>query len=155
MKLIKIIGIILTIILHLIVILLLIWPKSLEKVDEPPNSESIPKPFMVKLLPPTPPSITTEVLKGNTDSILYPTDEKICEGKDRKYTGIGIIWMPGSGMVVHAPEFYPAYKAGVRMGDLIVGPIEELDGYVDFTVMRSNNRLNFHVKLESICFDEE
>lgn len=85
---------------------------------------------------------------------VYKRDEKMCAGLDNTYLGIGIMIQPGSDTVIAAPPQYPAYKAGMRIGDYIVNPwgVVIVDGYLDYDVRRSTEILKFHVKVENICY---
>lgn len=143
------VGLAATILLHLSLFLFFI-PIIPTKNTPPPPDEI--KPLMVRLLPKTD-AVHDEVLKGNKDTIVYPANSQICGGKDKSYTGIGLIFMPGSHMVIYAPEYYPAYKAGVRVGDYILDPYSNpINGYVDLEIRRGYNTLKFHIKVDNICY---
>jgi hypothetical protein len=84
-------------------------------------------------------------------------EERICRDKDETYQGIGIIYAPLTLVVLEAPESYPAYKAGLREGDVLLEPRKEPDknGYVIYHVLRDNERLTFQIKQEKICFEQK
>lgn len=83
--------------------------------------------------------------------------ERICSNKDPNYVGVGLIHGFGSDVVSEAPEFYPAYKAGVRVGDLILNPEfnskATKEGWVEVRVERQGKFLIFKIKQEKICFE--
>ena len=85
---------------------------------------------------------------------VYKRDEVICSNKDNTYVGVGLIIQPGSDTVVSAPEQYPAYIAGMRVGDFIIDPffVNIINGYLDFDVRRGIEILQFHIKVENICY---
>lgn len=85
---------------------------------------------------------------------IYRRDEVICSGKDNTYVGVGIMIQPGSDTVTSAPEQYPAYMAGMRVGDFILDPFSTqiVDGYIDFDVRRNTDILKFHIKVDNICY---
>ena len=84
----------------------------------------------------------------------YKRDEVMCAGKDNTYVGVGIKIQPGSDTIVAAPEQYPAYRAGMRVGDFIIDPfgVDIVDGYMDFKIMRHTEVFQFHIKVENICY---
>jgi predicted metalloprotease with PDZ domain len=133
----------------------LLFPVVTPPPPPPPPPPDEPKPVTVRLIPKEQPSKDPEILKGNKDSLSYPTDPHICSSKDKSYRGVGIIYSYGSNMIVHAPEYYPAYKAGLRLGDFIVNETTEVNGYIDFDVRRGYTKLFFHIKLDNICYNDE
>ena len=93
--------------------------------------------------------------KDDTTPTLDEVDAEICNGKSDTYVGAGIIIQPGSDLVTSAPPQYPAYKAGIRVGDKLIDPFGSdvmPDGYIDFTVLRNNELIKFHIKAEKICY---
>jgi len=155
---IKLFGLIFSILLHLILLFLFLYQPEKYPPKAPPGVElpTPPKPFSVRLVPPDT-SITPDVVIQKEGKNRYPTDEIICNGKDKRFTGIGIIYNPGSHVIIHAPPFYPGYKAGLREGDMILNvdaPV--IDGYIDIEAVRAHNgTLRFHIKADNICYNEE
>jgi membrane-associated protease RseP (regulator of RpoE activity) len=149
----KILGIMGSILVHLVILISIIRaPESIPTrrlpLDEP---ESI----QITLIPM--PSVT-ESKADNSDADLaatYPTDSSICAGQNKTYVGVGFIMSFGSDLIIHIPEFYPAYKAGMRLGDFILNPYEPIiNGWIDFDVLRHTEKLHFHIKADNICFNE-
>lgn len=101
-----------------------------------------------KATPPSNPSLDKHGKK------VYERDEVICSNKDNTYVGVGLMIQPGSDTVVSAPEQYPAYQAGMRVGDFIIDPFftNIVNGYLDFDVRRGTEILQFHIKVENICY---
>ncbi len=76
-----------------------------------------------------------------------------CAGSAKTYFGVGILYMLGTGLIIDAPENYPAYQAGLRIGDMIKSMNKGPNGeFIDFSVVRGYKDLTFHVKAESICY---
>ena len=93
--------------------------------------------------------------KSKNSKPKYVYDKKICELADNTYIGVGIIFAPFNDTISYAPEQYPAYKAGIRVGDTILNPTEEMiNGYIKFEIMRGIARFTFNVKAEKICYQE-
>ena len=90
------------------------------------------------------------------DQVGPYSDDAICDGKDKNYMGVGMIIQPGSNRVTNAPEQYPAYKAGIRQGDIIIDPYgpTEVDGHIIFEVKRGSSNIRIQIKVEKICYNE-
>jgi len=144
----KTLGIICSIILHIIPFLFLI------KLVDKTQVSAIPPGVVtnVRLIPIAEQGIQQEK-KPKGDFTVYEKDEVVCEGKDSSYLGIGLLFQLGTGVVSFVPKQYPAYKAGIRVGDMMVDPwVTEVDGYMDIEVVRGYQHLKFHVKMDTICY---
>jgi hypothetical protein len=145
------VGIVGTLLIHLSVLLYLLWPSVHPQPPPPPPPPDEPKPVQVELLPR---SVIHEDSKlGPDPGIAGAPDPKICANKDPSYEGIGIIHSYGTDLVLSAPAEYPAYKAGIRVGDMLV-EIYRIEGtkFMFVHVNRHGNHLKFKVPIEQICF---
>jgi hypothetical protein len=122
------------------------------KEKEEPASENI-RIELIETRPLTPPTPDSTPIDKHGKKV-YRRDEVICSNKDNTYVGAGLMIQPGSDTVVAAPEQYPAYIAGMRVGDFIIDPFftNIVDGYLDFDVRRGTEILKFHIKVENICY---
>ena len=78
-----------------------------------------------------------------------------CTKSSKKFMGIGVMWIERTGFIVDAPEGYPAHRAGVRPGDVVAGSkFTERGEYLIFEIERYNERLQFKLKMEKICYEE-
>jgi hypothetical protein len=153
----KIAGLIFTIILHSFLLFSFLPSKpKYPKVDPIPNT-TIPLSVEVRLIPIIEPTSNIETkIADEGKKVSYPTDGRICGGKDKHYKGIGVIYNPGTHIITHAPEYYPGYISGLRIGDYIVDPeVAEVDGYIRFDILRAHEQLRFHIKTDNICFQED
>jgi hypothetical protein len=143
--------------LHLLVLLLFTLPFVLpgcgsgsgKKKGEGPNEKT-------KL---TEPGIQDGFMEILSEGEVPIPDKKV--GKDCKdsFGGIGVVMNLGSGMVMEAPEWNPAYKAGIRVGDIILNN-EDIKGppgtTVEVLVTRDNAHiLTFNIVREIICYRTE
>jgi hypothetical protein len=70
------------------------------------------------------------------------------------YRGIGIKRNFG-GEVIHVAKGWPADRAGIRVGDILEPwGFEEVDGFMEFEVIRGSKRVRMRLKTEAICFRE-
>ncbi len=141
--------------LHMCFVLSTITVKEPIKTPTPATEKQV----AVKLLAPeAPPRTRPASLKS--DEYYKPSsrpydDEKICEGKDKNYVGIGMMIQPGTRRVINVPVMYPAYRAGIRPNDVIVdpyGPVIKDDGYIEFEVERDKVISRMRIKAEKICY---
>lgn len=83
-------------------------------------------------------------------------DDRICDGKDHTYFGIGLLHVPFGMRIISAPSSYPAYQAGARVDDVI----EELyripgTDYMVLHVVRGEKHLQWRIRMKNICFKEQ
>lgn len=146
-------ALVLSVLVHLLVLSLFFY-KIGEGKKTPEKKSTLETVVKLRLIPKSE-SPDFHVQKGNNGRTSYPTDSLVCSGRDKTYVGIGIIFNIGSYTISHAPEYYPAFKAGVRVGDVIANPpLEIVDGYIDIEVIRGYTHLRFHVKADNICFND-
>jgi hypothetical protein len=145
----KNIGLICSLLLHIGILFYIVFP---EVPMPPPINKS--KSLMVRLIPNEKIQKNLKTLKENTkpDFKSYPSDITICAGEDKNYKGIGITFAVQ--IIKYAPEYYPAYKAGIRVGDQILY-LKEFDDFIDIAIARGYNRLYFHIKKDNICYNDK
>ena len=148
----KLLGITITVLLHLLVVVALLWQPT--KVQEPPTAPPPPKreKFLeVRLLPPD--TVDGVQNDGNTPAGGEVTQR--CANGDNTYLGVGIVHNLGSGYISSVPRIYPAYKAGIREGDILVEMyrIPSTDK-MHLVVERDGLNISRTIKMEQICFSE-
>ena len=85
----------------------------------------------------------------------YPVDTRVCSNRDKNYLGIGMLYNVGSNLVTYVPTFYPAYMAGIRIGDFLLNPEEPIrDGHIDLRFIRGYTEHRLRIKAELICFNQ-
>lgn len=151
MKTSKKVGLVCSILIHILPLLFLISLAVPKGEGNNPKQENTVR---VTLLPLKKENFPQQQQVGKTGKENQITvDEKICKDKDPSYEGVGFEYDPGTGIINNVPEFYPAYKAGVRLGDFLPMPyIIPKNGYLDFFVIRGYQKIYFHVKTEKICY---
>lgn len=73
---------------------------------------------------------------------------------EKSYGGIGIVLNFFENSIDECPEYYPAFKAGLRKGDIILGQDEirgEPGTQITISVKRQSEILTFTVTREKIC----
>ena len=151
----KIFGIFGCILFHLLIILPFVVTivETKEKVKKIQPHKEIE--IDVKLIP-TKPKINENQNKIDLAlKLSYPADPEFCTEKDKTYLGIGLLKSFGSDLIIYIPKPFPAYKAGLRLGDFILNPDAEIiDGYLDYDIMRYDKKMHFHIKVDNICFNK-
>lgn len=103
-------------------------------------------------VPPLAPLEVIDLSAERTGELLDPQNTgPVCE-TGKAYIGIGI-QLNSYETVVVAPESYPAYQAGIRVGDLVLNPDVEPDfsGYETVDVQRQHRHHRVHIKTQWIC----
>jgi membrane-associated protease RseP (regulator of RpoE activity) len=151
------VGLVASLLIHLLLAVLIFWHPTPPIPPPPPPPTQKEELVQVRLLPPpsTEPVVETEQQKN--DRMQAAARKEVCKGKDKHYTGIGIIWQPGSGFIIEAPEGFPAYGAGIRPGDILQNPYHEPDanGVVTIRIERYDKQLVFKVKQGKICYEDK
>lgn len=145
----RIAGFLISILIHIIILSLLIIHVKLPSLNTPKSvvkSENIE----ITFIPLKKDSLATTV-NSVSGKFSTPIDPEICKGKDGSYVGVGLTYM-GDSRITSVPAFYPAYKAGIRVGDKFLDFDDVNDGYVSITVKRNFDILKFHIKTEKICY---
>lgn len=150
LKKINIFAIICSLLLHIVIVLL-----ALTVIDDRVIKHvAARKTIDIVLLPPPNDIVLTNA--NGTGQKAYPYSKIYCEHNNREYRGVGIIINFETSMILDAPVYYPAYKAGLRIGDFIIeSPPVTNDGYADFEIIRGYDKLRFHIKVDNICFNDE
>lgn len=151
----RLVGIIATLLIHLLVVLLfLLHPRV---YPAPPKKDSgnigkMQQAVSVKLIPLD--QLHSDRTSNNQQGPTDVRSDHICMGKDDTYVGIGVTYSTATYLIISAPESYPAYKAGIRVGDMFIDPDIKpaADGYATINIMRDKVQLKFRVKFSSICF---
>ncbi len=149
-----IIAIIFSILLHFVLTVFLIRDedKKGKEHDKPPKP-----PVTLKIIEEgkekTPPKVKK---KAKLKNIAPKKDSFLGLPCKSYYTGIGVQHDPASCLVLSVPFGYPAYKAGIQAGDLIVEPAcGEILGpegtTVKIKIMRGIQVLNFYIVRGKIC----
>lgn len=93
---------------------------------------------------------------GTYPGIDGAPDARICAGKDHTYVGIGIMHQPLGMEIISAPASYPAYKAGARVGDVIVELYRiPSSRFMVLHVDRAGKHFTWKIGMESICFEQK
>ena len=144
-------GIVGTLIVHLALPVYLLWPRDAVPPPPPPAKKGAVE---VKLIPMS--AVEETKIKGPEPGIDGAPDPRICSAQDKEYEGIGIIHQMGTWLITSAPAAYPAYRAGARVGDMIVELYQEEGGspYMRLHVNRHGVHFKFRIKKEKICFNE-
>ena len=124
--------------------------------------------------PPPPPEKLRIVARVQQEAPALKTQDKGFHAKEVPckswYYGVGIIHDIFTGEISEVPPGYPAYKAGILVGDSLLDVldhrglstmgtpnyrIKSYDGKpVTVVVMRQEVRLSFHLRREKVCTDE-
>jgi hypothetical protein len=147
------IGISGTLIIHLSLLLQFIVIPITKKPPPPPPPGSEQKEISVALLPPIEHSSIVTPPVDSSSELVAQVDPNICKDQGKTYLGVGFRYSPFTNLVTHIPEYYPAYRAGMRIGDMVLDPDTPIvDGYLDIEVVRGYQQMHFRIKAEQICY---
>lgn len=154
----RIVGIVGTLVIHLAVLLALqpasIPPPPPPPPGQPPGNEEPPEKHdrvKVRLLSKS--KSDKEYFIAKNRGLNGRPDPRICQAANEQYEGIGIIYSPWTSLVLSAPAEYPAYKAGMRVGDMLVDlKPDVVDGWLTHEVVRHDKRFKFRIHTDKICF---
>jgi len=150
----RFIGISGTLIIHLSLLLQFIVIPSTKKPLS--GGATGGKEIVVTLLPPTQHKSIILPPDESPIKVLSHIDPDICANKDNSYMGVGFRYSPFTNLVIDVPEYYPAYKAGIRVGDLLLDPDSPIvDGYLNIEIIRGYQQIHFRIKAEQICYGTE
>lgn len=78
----------------------------------------------------------------------------LCADNDKTYMGAGFTFTPFNGEIIDAPSYYPAYKAGIRIGDVLLNTDAKIDskGFISFNILRDHFTHVYLVRADKICF---
>lgn len=138
--------------MHLLVLLALILPSCSTVKPPPPKDDK--RLTVVRLLPYQEPKTTDTTVAKNGRT--WTGDD--CPDKTKVYEGIGIVYGFLTDRVLEAPPSLPAYKAGVRVNDIIVSSVPGgtngiPDGWTEYEFYRGQKHYTVRIKLEKICFE--
>lgn len=142
------------IIIHLFMLGILRWPADKHPpLTVPPRTGNeirvtlIPQQVSIDQVP------LPNMTRGRTHLPMY---QHKCEDNPH-YTGAGFIYNPGTGYVQEAAPGYPAYEAGLRVGDLLQSDPEVVDQTMTVRFLRTGRDTQIHtIKLTvaPVCFKE-
>ena len=147
------VGVIGTILVHLMVLVLFLEFSSNsqpdKQVDNPANN---PVNVMILLDVAVPP----EGSDATTNEPLYTADGKVCPPGAKTYLGVGFVYETDTGEIHQVPTVLPAYKAGIRTGDLLLNdPYPDAAGMMYIKILRGYKQINFEIKAAEICYSPE
>lgn len=156
----RLIGIVGTAMVHLAIVIPFFIPACTYKYPppgHPPGEESKREEMLVNIMPFKSGDVEA-VAPPNPDAITAAEKVDPCPDKTKTYEGVGIIYDPNSFRVLKVPADLPAYRAGVRPGDLFLHPYPGggtgiSDGYANFDFVRKGQQFSLRIKTEMICYD--
>lgn len=145
----KVFAIIFSLLLHLSLILLAIHSSKHKLHNKVSTSVSVQL-LELEIIK------TSSSVSGLGDGNTIPNIERICSPNSKSYIGAGFLYSSSTYLVIYIPETYPAYLAGLRLGDMIMNPfVDPVNGYFEFDILRHYQHMHFSVKADKICFKED
>lgn len=143
----------LSILLHLIIILCLLYPYLFKEEKQEPTQDKVEENFAGTLSEEqTKADNVDQVFTADIIEASASKDDNPCTLETSSYIGVGIVHSLSSNMIMQAPEQYPAYRAGIRKGDIFISVTEDGE-YKNLTVTRNGITLEFHIKTQPICYE--
>jgi hypothetical protein len=121
------------------------------------HSKPIP-PFNVTIVAPKPKDVDSpdqyeeKLLEKRLVSAHQPPQKMsgVCD-LVKNYVGIGLSYSLGTMLVIEVHPDYPAARAGVQLGDMIVLPFKVKDGVETLKLVRGYDIIVIQIKQEKIC----
>lgn len=147
----NVVGIIGSVTIHLILVLAFI----LTPQPAPPPEQQLPNsgenPANVTLL-----MAEEGMSNGFETKQIYTFDGDPCPADAKTYLGVGITYDRVTGLIEQAPSVHPAYKAGIRVGDLLVNdPYPDEKGMMYLNIIQNNHQHTLAIKATQICYLSE
>lgn len=144
------VGLAVSLALHVLLLVIVLGRTPDPKEEENPRQ----LPVSVELLPLTSQNTVEPVENESTGEAQVDgiKTEQVCDSENETYMGVGITYAPFSGEILSAPSDYPAYKAGLRPGDIIQERNKTANGWVTYDILREGKNLSFQMKEQPICF---
>jgi predicted metalloprotease with PDZ domain len=113
------------------------------------HSKPIP-PFNVTIVAPKPKDVDSP---DQYEEKLLEKRQKMSGVCDlvKNYVGIGLSYSLGTMLVIEVHPDYPAARAGVQLGDMIVLPFKVKDGVETLKLVRGYDIIVIQIKQEKIC----
>ncbi len=147
----RILSICISVFLHLLIVATLVYvsvPAEEQKEEKRSESSSDPNILSEKS---SKSETVDEVFDVDIVDAVSETAGEDCTIEKSSYTGIGIMHTFSDQLIIQAPKDYPAGKAGIQVGDTYVNSSDK-DGYRDVVISRDGVIMNFHIKMQPICY---
>jgi len=148
----RIISIVISVFLHLLIVAAFVYASipAEEQQKEEQKSASSPDPNILSERSSKTEHVD-EVFDIDIVDAVSETSGEECTIENSSYTGIGIMHTFSDQLIIQAPKDYPAGKAGIQVGDTYVSSSDK-DGYRDVVISRDGVMMNFHIKMQPICY---
>lgn len=146
----NVVGIIGSITVHLIVIVAFFLTPT------PPLPQKAEPPFPTDDTPTNVTLLMDEAEMSNGMGISNQPltfDGNPCPPGAKTYLGVGISYNQVTGQIEQAPSAHPAYKAGIRVGDLLVNnPYPDENNMMHLNIIQGNHQQTLSIKATQICY---
>jgi hypothetical protein len=148
------ISILLSVLLHLFLVILLVVPLLLEgekKEEQKQQGTEEQRDFTEFLHEGKKTDDPQEIF--DVDIVESVSDEagEVCTLETSSYIGIGIVYSYITQEIIQVPAEYPAYKAGIRIGDIYTNSSDNGD-IRNIEILRDGQSLKFQIKTKPICY---